>query len=324
MRIRRDERIRKAENRQQEGKMDAMKQNAEIQAVVNVAGVTGLRSGLQGLRRLSDVMGAEITGIDLASPLSSETLEEIRSTFLKYHLLAFRNQDLTREQIQAFAAQIGEVEGHFLHDANGRALSAVHQISNLDKDGNPSENPHINTNYYWHSDKAYLQTPSLATMLYAVELPPDGGDTEFANMQMAYEALPEATKSRLDGLRGEHNFEYSLINTGRRLNEEELRAARSAVHSIVRFHPETGSKSLFVGMYSRGIQGMPEAEGQALIKELLDHATQSRFTYRHRWCHGDLVIWDNRYLIHRAVANYEMAAHRRILLRCVVQGTESF
>jgi alpha-ketoglutarate-dependent taurine dioxygenase len=276
------------------------------------------------VKRISDIMGAEIVGVDLARVLSREILGEIQQAFLDHHLVVFRDQTLNARQVQDFASQLGEVEGHIIQGPDGAVLSAVHEVSNLDADGNPSKKPHINANYYWHSDKAYYPVTSLLTVLYAVELPPNGGETEFANMQMGYASLPEATKRRIASLRVENNFEYAMANCGKHLTAEEKRAAPLADHPIVRTHPESGNKSLFIGMYAKHVVGMPEAEGQALIKELLNHATQPAFTFRHKWRVGDLVMWDNRCLNHRAVANYEMSAFRRVLLRCVVKGSAPF
>ncbi len=271
-------------------------------------------------RRLSRTMGTEIDGIDLAVPLSDAAMADIQTAFLAHHLLVFRRQALDADQIQRFAERFGPIEGHIVQRPDGAVLSGVHAVTNLDADGKPSKKPHINANYYWHSDKSYYPTPALLTMLYSVELPPNGGETEFANMQMAYDALPDATKQRIDGLQVENDFEYAMTNAGKTLTEAEVRAAPPVVHPLVRAHPETGRKSLFVGMYSKSIIGLPEAEGRALIKSLLDHASGPDFTFSHRWQVGDLVVWDNRCLNHRAVANYEMAAFRRVLLRCVVKG----
>jgi alpha-ketoglutarate-dependent taurine dioxygenase len=149
------------------------------------------------------------------------------------------------------------------------------------------------------------------TTLYAVELPPAGGDTEFANMALAYAALPEEMKCRIDGLRVVFSPAFD--------------PARGAVdHPLVRTHPDTGAKSLYLGNHSTHIPGMLEVEGAKLLAELLDHATQRQFVYVHRWRRGDLVMWDNRCLLHRAVGNYEVEKYRRIMHRSVVRGTVPF
>jgi taurine dioxygenase len=266
-------------------------------------------------------MGAEIGNVDLSAPVPDAVFARIARAFLEHKLLAFRGQELSSGQIQAFAERFGPIEVHTVRRPDGSVLDGVHAVTNLDAEGKPSQKPHINANYFWHSDKSHYPAPALLSMLYAVELPPDGGETEFANMAMAYAALPSDTKQRIEGLKVENDFEYAMTNVGKILTEDERRETPPVVHPLVRTHPETGVRSLFVGMYSRAIVGMPQAQGQALIKELLDFATQPEFTFRHRWQLGDLVIWDNRCLNHRAVMNYEITQYRRVLLRCVVRGT---
>ncbi|HMI10032.1 MAG TPA: TauD/TfdA family dioxygenase [Bradyrhizobium sp.] len=270
---------------------------------------------------LSEIMGAEIENVDLSAPLPDAVFAQIAHAFLDHKLLVFRGQALSSGQIQAFAERFGPIEVHTVRRPDGGVLDGVHAVTNLDADGKPSQKPHINANYFWHSDKSHYPAPALLSMLYAVELPPDGGETEFANMAMAYADLPPVRKRRIEGLKVENDFEYAMTNVGKVLTEDERRATPPVVHPLVRTHPETGVRSLFVGMYSRAIVGMPEAQGRALIKELLDFATQPRFTFRHQWQLGDLVVWDNRCLNHRAVMNYEIKQYRRVLLRCVVRGT---
>ena len=270
---------------------------------------------------ISKIMGAEIENVDLSAPLPDAVFARIARAFLDHKLLVFRGQELSSGQIQAFAERFGPIEVHTVRRPDGSVLDGVHAVTNLDAEGKPSQKPHINANYFWHSDKSHYPAPALLSMLYPVELPPDGGETEFANMAMAYADLPPDMKQRIEGLKVENDFEYAMTNVGKVLTEDERRATPPVVHPVVRTHPETGVRSLFVGMYSRAIVGMPKAQGQALIKELLDFATQPRFTFRHRWQLGDLVIWDNRCLNHRAVMNYEITQYRRVLLRCVVRGT---
>jgi alpha-ketoglutarate-dependent taurine dioxygenase len=162
---------------------------------------------------------------------------------------------------------------HTVRKPDGSVLEGVHAVTNPDADGKPAHRPHINANYYWHSDKAHYPTPALLSMLFAVELPPNGGETEFANTEMAYRELPAATKERIAGLRVENDFAYAMANVGKSLTDEERQATPPVVHPLVRTHPETGHKALFIGMYSKAIVGMPEVEGRALIEELVEFAT---------------------------------------------------
>jgi taurine dioxygenase len=259
--------------------------------------------------------------VDLAAPLSDAAFAAIGEAFVAHKLVAFRGQSLAPEGIEAFAARFGPIEAHTVTHRDGTVLKGVHEVTNLDADGKPAQKPHNNANYYWHSDKAHYAVPSLLTMLYALELPPSGGETEFADTERAYEALPAATRARIEGLRVVNDFEFAMSNVGMVLTDAQRRLTPPVVHPLVRTHPDTGRRSLFVGMYAKAIVGMPDAEAKPLLAELLDFATQPQFTFRHAWQVGDLVVWDNRCLIHRAVMNYEITQYRRVLLRCVVRGS---
>lgn len=269
------------------------------------------RSSLAVGERLSPAGGVEIVGIDLARPLTRAAKAVIDAAFLAHHVAVFPEQALSREAQFAFAAHFGEVEVHGAHRGEAKRYGVAHVLSNLDEHGRPTLRLSRAANYHWHTDKPYHAAPPLLTMLHAIELPPTGGDTEFANMVLAYEALPDATKDGLAGLRVMFRPAFD--------------DARPAVdHPLVRTHPETGRRSLYIGNHSTHIAGMPEADGRALLLELLEHATQPRFVYVHRWRLGDLVMWDNRCLLHRAAANYEAHKYRRVMHRSVVCGSLPF
>ncbi|HYM74239.1 MAG TPA: TauD/TfdA family dioxygenase [Stellaceae bacterium] len=253
-------------------------------------------------------------GVDLSRPLSAAARERIVAALLDRHLVIFSGQFLTREQQYAFTANFGEVEPHG-GGRPGKRQDVAHITANLDADGNPSDRFAKGANYRWHTDKPYYAAPPALTTLYAAELPPTGGDTEFANTALAYDALPEATKRRIAGLRVVFQWEGGR-RPGYYANE-----LPPVDHPLVRTHPETGKKALYLGNHATHILGMPEADGAALLDELLRHATGAEFTYAHRWRRGDLIMWDNRCLLHRAVANYEMTRHRRVMHRNVVKGT---
>ncbi len=267
-----------------------------------------------GLAALSPAGGAEITGIDLSRPLSDAARDRIHAALLDHQFLVFRGQSLTREQQYAFTASFGEVEAHG-GGRPGKRLDVAHVTANLDAEGNPSDRFAKGANYRWHTDKPYYAVPPALTTLHAVELPPEGGDTEFANTLLAYEALDDATKRRIDGLRVVFRWERGL-RPGYYANE-----LPPVDHPLVRTHPETGRKALYLGNHAMRILDMAEEDGAALLDGLLAHATQPRFTYAHRWRAGDLVMWDNRCTLHRAVANYEMNRYRRVMHRNVVRGT---
>lgn len=275
--------------------------------------------------RLSPAGGVAITGADLTRPLAPDLLELILTAFRDHHILVFRDQDLSKEAQLAFTLQFGEIEEHVGRHAAASRYGLVHTVTNLDDDGNPTTRLSQVGNYHWHTDKSYHAVPSLMTLLHARELPPEGGDTQFANMAMAYDALPDATKQRIAGLRAVHSWAASRRRAGAPPPSEiEMRERPPVDHPLVRTHPETGAKTLYMGNHASHILGMKEDESEALLFELLEHATQPQFVYTHHWRDGDLVMWDNRALLHRALANYEMARHRRVLHRTVVTGTVPF
>lgn len=274
--------------------------------------------------RLSPAGGVEITGADLSRPISPALAALIRQALLDHHVVVIRDQALSQQQQHDFTLNFGELEDHVGRHSDAR-YAIVHSVTNLDPDGNPTQALDTRGNYFWHTDKSYHAVPSLMTMLHAVELPPDGGDTQFANMVLAYRALPQAMKDRLAGLRAIHSWEASRIKSGSRPATEAEKSERPPVsHPIVRTHPETGDKALYIGNHAGTIEGLGDDEGEALLEELLAHATQPEFIYTHHWRPGDVVIWDNRALLHRALANYEMSRHRRVLHRTVVRGTAPF
>jgi alpha-ketoglutarate-dependent taurine dioxygenase len=273
--------------------------------------------------RLSPAGGAAIGGLDLSRPLSAAVRQQISDAFLEHHVVVFPGQELSREAQFAFAANFGEVEHPEKRRAQGKRHAVAHVISNLDETGNPvdrSSSPV--SNYRWHTDKPYYAAPPMMTTLYGVELPPQGGDTEFANTAMGYAMLPEATKRRISGLRVVFRWGAALGRSG--APETPAHEPETVHHPLVRTHPETGVKALYLGNHASHILGLPAAEGAALLSALLAHTTRPEFVYVHRWRKGELVMWDNRCLLHRAVANYETSKDRRILHRTVLRGTVPF
>jgi taurine dioxygenase len=276
--------------------------------------------------RLSPAAGVAVTGIDLAQPLTRDQRETIVEALCNHRVVVFPGQSLTREQQFAFAANFGEVEHHGGRGGAAKRYGVAHVLSNLDANGTPVDrSSSAVSNYRWHTDKAYYPVPPMLTMLYAVELPPHGGDTEFANTALAYAALPEATKQQIAGLRVVFRWGAGLGSADEAARAYGELARRPAVaHPLVRTHPETGVKALYLGNHSSHIEGLPTAESAALLDRLLAHATRPEFVYAHRWQAGELVMWDNRCLLHRAVANYDLARDRRVLHRVVVRGSVPF
>ncbi|MGH7113729.1 MAG: TauD/TfdA dioxygenase family protein [Stellaceae bacterium] len=273
--------------------------------------------------RLSRAAGVIIEGVDLSRPLSSALRDQILTALRDHHVVVFPDQSPTREQQFVFSASFGEIEHNGAAASAGKRHGVAHVISNLDAQGRPvdrSASPV--SNYRWHTDKAYNAVPPLLTTLYAVELPAQGGNTEFASTVMGYLALPLETKRQIAGLRVVFRWGASGEGmSGSLLPETGRREHPPVDHPLVRTHPDTGAKALYLGNHSSHILGLPEHEGRALLDRLLDHTTQRQFVYAHRWRQGDLVMWDNRCLLHRAVADYRLGQDRRIMHRAVVRGS---
>lgn len=275
------------------------------------------------INRLSNPAGAEIIGIDLSRLIDDDLRDAIMDALLENHVLAIRDQDLTSDQQMALTARFGTPESHVFHDAAGEKGPQVHVVNNLDESGKPSSRPATFGSFFWHTDKSYHEIPSLATFLHARELPPDGGgDTEFANMYRAYDTLDDETREKIAGLRAIHSWEANRRNTGNKPATEDEKKVRPPVsHPLVRTHPDTKKKTVYVGIHTDSIEDMDREEGIELLKQLYRHATRRENVYAHKWKPGDLVIWDNRCLLHRVIGNYDMDQHRRILHRSVVIGT---
>ncbi len=270
------------------------------------------------IRPLSDLIAAEVIGLDLSQPLDAETRQAVYDAFVRYQVLVFRHQHLTKAQQIAFSEQFGTLERHTLSNRGQDEYPQVHTVSNLDADGKPSGRL---GSTQWHTDKSFRPEPSMATILHAVTMPPEGGDTCFADMYSSFEALPEADKAELASLGVVHSWELSRSNLGRKLSEAEIRDAPPMTHPLIRRHPDTGRPCFFMGTHASYLDGLPIEEGRARIEQLEEHATNSRFVYRHQWQEGDLLMWDNRCLLHRADQNFDAARYARVLHRTCLRGT---
>jgi alpha-ketoglutarate-dependent taurine dioxygenase len=265
---------------------------------------------------LSAILGASIVGLDLRQPLQEATKRAVYDAFIRYHVLCFRDQQLDQEQQVAFTEQFGTLERHIASN-RGAVNPLVHIVSNLGADGKPSGRV---ASTQWHSDKSFRPQPSLATILHALVMPPDGGETCFANMIAAYEALSDAEKVELDGVRVVHSWEISQARAGTKAPPEEIADAPPMSHPLVRTIPETGRKALFMGERAVFFEGHPEEAGRARLEKLTAHAVQERFVYRHKWAAGDVLMWDNRCLLHRANTNFDAVRFPRVLQRTCLRG----
>jgi taurine dioxygenase len=280
------------------------------------------------IKPLSDALGAEISGVDLSKPIDEGTFSEILDAFHQYQLLRFPEQTLTPEAQIAFSRRLGDLEIHVCEQYLLPGHPEILVLSNeLKEDGTRVSIADGGSG--WHSDLSYMERPSLGSLLYAVQTPEKGGDTEWANMYAAYRTLPEETKKRIEGLKAIHQFDQRsnprLPDPDLRYRDEhsdELRALTPDVkHPIVRTHPVTGRKALFVSLrFTIGIADMDEKEGAALLDELLAHQENPDFAYRHQWQAGDLMMWDNRCTNHRACGEVVQLPNVRRLHRATLLG----
>ena len=269
---------------------------------------------------------AEIGDADLSRPLDAADVTAIKDAFAKYSVLIFPDQHLSQDQHLDFARYFGPLEttiALYRKDAKLRVPAEFADVSNLDPEnqvwGKDSRQRMFQLgNRLWHTDSSFKRVPALASLLYARSIPPVGGHTEFADERAAYDALPEEMKRRLDSLVAEHSIFNSRARLGFTSFSDEERAGLPPVpQMLVRTHPESGRKSLYLASHAGRIFGMGEQEGRALIDQLVAHATQPQFVYTHRWRVHDLVIWDNRCTMHRG-ADFDDLRWKRDMQRATV------
>jgi alpha-ketoglutarate-dependent 2,4-dichlorophenoxyacetate dioxygenase len=269
---------------------------------------------------------AEIGDVDLSAPLVPSDVADIKAAFAAYAVLIFPDQHLSADQHLDFARHFGPLETTIaLHrkDAQLRVRKEFADVSNLDPEnkvwGKDSRQRMFQLgNRLWHTDSSFKRLPALASLLYARSIPPVGGHTEFADERAAYDALPEATKRRLDALVVEHSIFTSRAKLGFSDFSDEERAGLPPVPQVlVRTLPDSGRKSLYLASHAGRIFSMPEEDGRTLIDELIAHATQRQFIYTHRWRVHDLVIWDNRCTMHRGT-DFDDLRWRRDMQRATV------
>lgn len=277
-------------------------------------------------------LGAEITGVDLARDLDEATFGGIVDLLHEHEVVFFRDQQLTPEQHIGFSRRFGELEHHVRQDCCRPGYPEIFVVSNVIENGRPIGSR--DAGLFWHSDLAYMREPSRGSLFYAREVPHDDagnplGDTLFASAVAAYAALDDGMKRRLAGLKAVNSYVkgyYRDRKSGPRpqLTAEQLRRVPDVEHPVVRTHPYTGRKCLFVNEgYTARIVGMDETEGAALLDALFAHVTSPAFVYRHRWRVGDFLIWDNCATQHLAVSDYA-APGRRVMERTTLRGTAPF
>jgi taurine dioxygenase len=279
------------------------------------------------VRPFAEKVGAEIVGLDLSRPLNDADFARVHQAHLDYHVVVFRDQHITPQQQIDFSRRFGVLQIHVLKQFLLANHPEILIVSNIVENGQPVGLG--DAGKYWHSDLSYKELPSLGSMLYAQELPSEGGDTLFADMHLAWDTLPEHLRKAIEGLNAVHSY-TSRYSHGRNadnwrptLSAEQLAQVAVVSHPIVRTHPENGRKALFVSEgFTTHIVGLPEDESRAILAELYAHSVRPEGVYRHKWQENDMVFWDNRSLIHLAGGTPDHL--RRRLHRTTIQGDAPF
>ncbi|TMH19348.1 MAG: TauD/TfdA family dioxygenase [Betaproteobacteria bacterium] len=273
------------------------------------------------VRPLTAHLGAEVSGVKLADDISDEVFHAIYQAYLRYQVLLFRPQDLPPGRQVEFARRFGEVQIHVMNQYHADGFPELYRLSNLDDQGRPNGRHPDKGTLYWHTDGSWRRVTGQATIIYGEVVPNIGGETHFCDMYGAYEGLDPAWKSRIANLRAMHNLDFSRTRRHGEdpMSEAQRRETPPVDHPVVRTHPETGRKCLYLGDHAESIVGMPYAEGRALIEELNALAVHPDLTYEHRWTPKELIVWDNRCVMHRATP-YDPATQGRVVRRCTVLG----
>ncbi|VTU32856.1 Alpha-ketoglutarate-dependent 2,4-dichlorophenoxyacetate dioxygenase [Variovorax sp. PBL-H6] len=272
------------------------------------------------LKPLHPLFAAEASGIDIACPLSDTEVRQINAAMNEYAVLVWRGQPLTGQQQIDFAKSFGPLDLGLKKVFKRKERledERLIDISNVDAEGNVArrDSPKNLSNFanqLWHSDSSFQDPRAAYSMLQALVLPSWGGNTEFADLRAAYDALPDRTKAEVQDLRSEHYALHTRILLGdEAYTDDQKKAIPPAVWPLVQTHPGSGRKLLFVGVHARQVIGWPTAESRMYLQDLLEHATQREFVYRHEWQVGDLVMWDNRSTLHRG-RRYDIAERREL------------
>ena len=271
------------------------------------------------VKRIGNTFVGEVEGIDLAIDHDAASIILIREALLEHKVLVFRNQKLSNEDHVNFSKKFGLSE---FHNVTHYLLPNFPEILVLSNRGNDGTKPVANGGAYWHSDMSYKAIPPMGSILYALEVPPEGGDTMFSDMEAAYENLPHTCKSEIKGLEAVHSYlprffkqraeDEKFKNQQFELSDEQKSKFPEVVHPVVSFHPEAKYKVLFVNEgFTTRIKGLKKEKSDILLEKLYQHATKDCFIYVHKWSAGDVVFWDNRSTMHKATS-YNLKYPRRM------------
>ena len=273
------------------------------------------------VRPLTPNLGAQVSGIDMTREMDEATFGAIHRAFLRFQVLLFPPHDLPPARQVALGRRFGEVQIHVMNQYHADGFPELYRLSNLDASGKPTGHHPDKGTLAWHTDGSWQRVTGQATIIYGEVMPAQGGETHFCDMYGAYERLSPAWKARIANLRAVHTLDFSRTRRHGEapLTEEQRRAKPPVDHPVVRTHPETGRKCLYLGDHAEYIVGRPYEEGRAMIEELNALAVHPDLTYEHRWKMRELLIWDNRCVMHRATA-YDAANQGRVIRRCTVLG----
>jgi alpha-ketoglutarate-dependent 2,4-dichlorophenoxyacetate dioxygenase len=272
------------------------------------------------------MFGGDVTNLELSKPLDQAAMDEIQAALDKYAVLIFHGSKLSEQEQIAFAERFGPLEGQngvLATNVAARVSRKLVDISNLDENNGVLSTQDRRRmfalgNQLWHTDSSFKKTPAKYSLLHAHTVTPEGGETQFVDTRVAYDALPDKMKLRIDALQAEHSIFVSRGKLGfTEFSEEERRTYPPVHRSLVRVHPGSGRKALYLASHASHIVSQPVPDGRMLIHELMEHATQPQFVYTHKWMPGDLVIWDNRCTMHRG-RPYDEVNHRRDMRRATV------
>ena len=273
------------------------------------------------IKKLHKKFGAEILNYKLSKDLNHKSFKEILKTFNEYGILLFRNQNLSIKNQVTFGRKFGKVLIHAVNQNHAKGHPEIYVLSNLDKKGRPSGKHPDQGSLYWHTDGSWRKITGQATIMVADIIPSRGGETHFCCMENAYDSLSDRMKLKIDNLFSIHNLDFSRNRRHGHdpLSKKQKNNAPPVIHPIVRTHPNTKRKSLFLGDHAEYIEDMNYSKGRNFIERLNKLATKTKFIYKHKYKEGDVLVWDNRRLLHKGT-KYDTANVKRVMRRTTIIG----
>ena len=273
------------------------------------------------IKKLHKKFGAEILNYKLSKNLNHKSFKEILKTFNEYGILLFRNQNLSIKNQVTFGRKFGKVLIHAVNQNHAKGHPEIYVLSNLDNTGKPSGKHPDQGSLYWHTDGSWRKITGQATIMVADIIPSKGGETHFCCMENAYDSLSDKMKLKINNLFAIHNLDFSRNRRHGHdpLSKKQKNNAPPVIHPVVRTHPNTSRKSLFLGDHAEYIEDMDYSKGRNFIERLNKLATKTKFIYKHKYKKGDVLVWDNRRLLHKGT-KYDTANIKRVMRRTTIIG----